>query len=69
MAAVAGRNVRRMFLIRYLAVIFGIKLSVSSQLYRVPKKKFHITLDKQKAWESLEVILRKSRANHRPATT
>ena len=47
MAPVEGRNVRSMFLTSCLAVIFGLKLLVFSQLYRVPKNKgyFHIRMD------------------------
>ena len=37
MAPVEGRNVRSMFITSCLAVIFGLKLLVFSQLYRVPK--------------------------------
>ena len=37
MASVEGQNVRSMFLTSCLAVIFGLKLLVFSQLYRVPK--------------------------------
>ena len=45
MAPVEGRNVRSMFITSCLAVIFGLKLLVFSQLYRVPKQAIVIALN------------------------